>query len=142
MSVLVWIVIAFVLGVIFGRLTKRGSRNNVGGPIGIGPAANTVTDATFGQIAPPRVVGSPNGLYRMMLVDRGPNLIKTIKAVREVTRLGLKDAKDVAEGAPREIIRFDTAEQAQAAARAFQGVATVRVDGPVPGFAPVTNTLG
>ena len=138
MRVTLWIVVAFELGMLFGRLTARGSTANVGGPTGVGSSAGAGPGSAlqFGQVAPARVVGDPAGAYRVTLLDRGPNLINTIKAVRTVTRLGLKDAKDAVEGAPREIIRVSSADQAQAIMRAFQGVATVRMDGPANESSP------
>ncbi len=38
--------------------------------------------------------------FQVILKDAGANKINTIKAVREVTSLGLKEAKDLVEGAP------------------------------------------
>lgn len=38
--------------------------------------------------------------FNVMLKDIGPNKINVIKAVREVTTLGLKEAKDLVESAP------------------------------------------
>ncbi len=39
--------------------------------------------------------------FDVELTDVGPNKIKIIKVVREVTGLGLKEAKDLVEGAPK-----------------------------------------
>jgi large subunit ribosomal protein L7/L12 len=39
----------------------------------------------------------------VILKDFGANKISTIKAVREVTSLGLKEAKDLVDGAPKAI---------------------------------------
>ncbi|WP_419805840.1 ribosomal protein L7/L12 [Terriglobus sp.] len=137
MGVTLWIVVAFALGVLFGRLTARGSAGNAGGPTGIGSATGPIQSSgrQFGPGAPAQVAGNPNGAYRLTLVDSGPNKINTIKAVRSVTRLDLKGAKDLVDSAPSEITRVDSAEQAQAIVRAFQGVATVRLDGPAGGTA-------
>ena len=38
-----------------------------------------------------------------MLVAAGENKVNTIKAVREVTGLGLKEAKDLVDGAPKPV---------------------------------------
>src|ERR1700750_235189 len=38
--------------------------------------------------------------FTVILKDAGANKINTIKAVREVTSLGLKEAKDLVDGAP------------------------------------------
>src|SRR6202789_4648886 len=39
--------------------------------------------------------------FQVILKDAGANKISTIKAVREVTALGLKEAKDLVDGAPK-----------------------------------------
>jgi len=41
--------------------------------------------------------------FTVTLKDIGPNKISVIKAVREVTSLGLKEAKDLVESAPKAI---------------------------------------
>lgn len=39
--------------------------------------------------------------FDVELTDVGPNKVKVIKVVREITGLGLKEAKDVVDGAPK-----------------------------------------
>jgi large subunit ribosomal protein L7/L12 len=41
--------------------------------------------------------------FDVILTDAGPNKINVIKVVREITALGLKEAKDLVEGAPKAI---------------------------------------
>ena len=41
--------------------------------------------------------------FNVMLQDIGPNKINVIKAVREVTTLGLKEAKELVEGTPANV---------------------------------------
>lgn len=41
--------------------------------------------------------------FDVELTEVGPNKVKVIKVVREVTGLGLKEAKDVVDGAPKAI---------------------------------------
>jgi large subunit ribosomal protein L7/L12 len=41
--------------------------------------------------------------FTVMLLAAGENKVNTIKAVREVTSLGLKEAKDLVDGAPKPI---------------------------------------
>jgi large subunit ribosomal protein L7/L12 len=41
--------------------------------------------------------------FSVILVAAGENKVNTIKAVREVTSLGLKEAKDLVDGAPKPI---------------------------------------
>src|SRR6476660_249045 len=54
--------------------------------------------------------------FTVMLTDFGANKINVIKAVRELTSLGLKEAKDLVEGAPKAIKEAVTKEEAEAAA--------------------------
>ena len=53
--------------------------------------------------------------WDVVLTDFGANKINVIKAVRELTSLGLKDAKDVVEAAPRAIREAITRDEADAA---------------------------
>ena len=39
--------------------------------------------------------------FNVMLLDAGANKVSVIKAVREITGLGLKEAKDLVDGAPK-----------------------------------------
>jgi large subunit ribosomal protein L7/L12 len=41
--------------------------------------------------------------FTVVLTDAGANKINTIKEVRAITGLGLKEAKDLVEGAPKEV---------------------------------------
>ena len=41
--------------------------------------------------------------FKVVLKNAGSNKIQVIKTVREITGLGLKDAKDLVEGAPKDI---------------------------------------
>jgi large subunit ribosomal protein L7/L12 len=65
--------------------------------------------------------------FQVILKDAGANKISTIKAVREVTSLGLKEAKDLVDGAPKPIKENATKEEAEAIKKKFEGVATVEI---------------
>src|SRR5262252_225100 len=41
--------------------------------------------------------------FNVVLANAGSNKIQVIKAIREITNLGLKEAKDLVDGAPKEI---------------------------------------
>ena len=41
--------------------------------------------------------------FTVILTNAGGNKIQVIKAIREITNLGLKEAKDLVDGAPKEI---------------------------------------
>lgn len=65
--------------------------------------------------------------FTVILKDAGTNKISTIKAVREVTSLGLKEAKDLVDGAPKPLKENISKEDAEAIKKKFEGVATVEV---------------
>ncbi|MFZ0270427.1 MAG: 50S ribosomal protein L7/L12 [Acidobacteriaceae bacterium] len=65
--------------------------------------------------------------FTVILKDAGANKINTIKAVREVTSLGLKEAKDLVDGAPKNLKENISKEDAEAIKKKFDGVATVEV---------------
>jgi large subunit ribosomal protein L7/L12 len=65
--------------------------------------------------------------FTVVLKDAGANKINTIKAVREVTALGLKEAKDLVDGAPKPLKENISKEDAAAIAKKFEGVATVEI---------------
>ena len=53
--------------------------------------------------------------FDVMLTEIGPNKINVIKAVRELTGLGLKEAKDVVEDAPKAVKEGVSKDEATAA---------------------------
>jgi large subunit ribosomal protein L7/L12 len=65
--------------------------------------------------------------FQVILKDAGANKINTIKAVREVTSLGLKEAKDLVDGAPKALKESATKDEAEAIKKKFEGVATIEV---------------
>ena len=65
--------------------------------------------------------------FTVILKDAGANKINTIKAVREVTALGLKEAKDLVDGAPKPLKENISKEDAEAIKKKFDGVATVEI---------------
>ena len=58
--------------------------------------------------------------FTVTLTDVGSNKINVIKAVREVTSLGLKEAKDLVEGAPKPIKEGVAKEEAEAIKKKFE----------------------
>ena len=51
--------------------------------------------------------------FDVELTEVGPNKVKVIKVVREVTGLGLKEAKEVVDGAPKVIKEAASKEEAE-----------------------------
>ena len=66
--------------------------------------------------------------FTVTLTDIGGNKINVIKVVREVTSLGLKEAKDLVEGAPKPIKEGIPKDEAEAIKKKFADVgATVEI---------------
>jgi large subunit ribosomal protein L7/L12 len=60
--------------------------------------------------------------FDVILTDVGGNKINVIKVVREVTSLGLKEAKDLVEGAPKPIKEGVSKDEAAAIKKKFEEV--------------------
>ena len=60
--------------------------------------------------------------FDVILKDVGPEKIKVIKVVREVTGLGLKEAKDLVEGAPSTVKEGISKDDAKAIIEKFKEV--------------------
>jgi large subunit ribosomal protein L7/L12 len=60
--------------------------------------------------------------FEVILKDVGENKINVIKVVREVTSLGLKEAKDVVDGAPKTVKEGVTKEDAESMKKKFEAV--------------------
>jgi len=58
--------------------------------------------------------------FTVVLSEVGPNKINVIKAVREVTSLGLKEAKDLVDGAPKPIKEDVSKEEADTVKKKFE----------------------
>jgi large subunit ribosomal protein L7/L12 len=68
-----------------------------------GVSAAPVAVAAVGGGAAPAAAAEEKTEFTVVLADGGANKINVIKAVREITALGLKEAKDLVEGAPKPI---------------------------------------
>ena len=58
--------------------------------------------------------------FDVILLEAGPNKVSVIKAVRELTGLGLKEAKDVVDGAPKAVKEGANKEEAEAAKKKLE----------------------
>jgi len=68
---------------------------------GVSAAAPVAVAAAAGAAAAP--VAEAKDEFTVMLAAAGDKKINVIKAVREITGLGLKEAKDLVEGAPKPV---------------------------------------
>jgi large subunit ribosomal protein L7/L12 len=90
-------------------------------------AAAAVAAAPAGGGAAAAPAAEEKTEFTVILKDAGANKINTIKAVREVTALGLKEAKDLVDGAPKALKENVSKEDAAAIAKKFDGIATVEI---------------
>ena len=65
--------------------------------------------------------------FTVVLAAVGDKKIEVIKEVRAVTGLGLKEAKDLVDGAPKPLKENVSKEEAETVRKKFEGVATVEV---------------
>jgi len=93
--------------------------------LGVSAAAAAPVAVAGGAAAAPVVEEKTE--FQVILKDFGANKINTIKAVREVTSLGLKEAKDLVDGAPKAIKESATKDEAEAIKKKFEGIATIEI---------------
>lgn len=82
---------------------------------GVTAAAPVVAAAAAPATAPE--AGEEQTSFEVVLKEIGPNKIKVIKAVRELTNLGLRESKEVVDGAPSTVVK-DVGKEAATAAKA------------------------
>jgi len=91
-------------------------------------AAATVAAAPAGGGAAAAPAAEEKTEFNVILTAVGANKINVIKAVREVTNLGLKEAKDLVDGAPKPIKEGVNKEEAETIRKKFADAgATVEV---------------
>lgn len=78
---------------------------------GVSAAAPVAVAAAAGAAAPAAEAKSE---FDVVLSDVGANKIKVIKVVREITGLGLKEAKDLVDGAPKAVKEAVSKDDAEA----------------------------
>jgi len=95
--------------------------------LGVSAAAAAVAVAGPGA-APAAPAAEEKTEFTVVLTAAGANKINVIKAVREVTSLGLKEAKDLVDGAPKPIKEGINKDEAEAIRKKFTDAgATVEV---------------
>ena len=95
--------------------------------LGVSAAAAVAAAPAAGGGAAAAAPAEEKTEFTVILKDAGANKISTIKAVREVTNLGLKEAKDLVDGAPKPLKENISKEDAAAIAKKFEGIATVEI---------------
>lgn len=84
---------------------------------GVSAAAGVVVAAAGDGAA---AAGEEKTEFDVELTEIGPNKVKVIKVVRELTGLGLKEAKEVVDGAPKNVKEGVSKEEAEAAKAALE----------------------
>jgi large subunit ribosomal protein L7/L12 len=96
--------------------------------LGVSAAAAAVAAAPAAGAAAAAAPAEEKTEFTVVLTAAGANKINVIKAVREVTSLGLKEAKDLVDGAPKTVKEGVNKEEAEAIKKKFTDVgATVEV---------------
>ena len=85
-------------------------------------AAAPVAVAAAGAGAAPAAAAEEKTEFEVILKEVGDNKINVIKVVREVTSLGLKEAKDLVDGAPKTVKEGVTKDEAEAMKKKFEAV--------------------
>jgi large subunit ribosomal protein L7/L12 len=95
---------------------------------GVSAAAATAVAAPSGGGAAPAAAVEEQTEFSVVLTAAGANKINVIKVVREVTSLGLKEAKDLVDAAPKAIKEGINKEEAETIKKKFVDAgATVEV---------------
>jgi large subunit ribosomal protein L7/L12 len=91
-------------------------------------AAAPVAVAAAGGAAPAAEAGAEKDEFTVILKDGGAQKIAVIKAVRELTQRGLKEAKDLVDGAPKPVLeKASKDDAAKAKAKLEEAGATVEL---------------
>jgi large subunit ribosomal protein L7/L12 len=83
--------------------------------------------AVAGPAAAAAPVAEEKTEFNVILAAVGDKKIEVIKEVRALTSLGLKEAKDLVDGAPKALKESATKDEAEAIKKKFEGVATIEV---------------
>src|SRR5271168_3892384 len=87
--------------------------------LGVSAAAATAAAPSAGGGAAPAAAAEAQTEFTVVLTAAGANKINVIKAVREVTSLGLKEAKDLVDGAPKTVKDGINKDEAEAIKKKF-----------------------
>ena len=87
---------------------------------GVSAAAAAPVMVAGGSAAAPAAAAEEKTEFAVHLLAAGANKINVIKAVREVTSLGLKEAKDLVDGAPKVVKEGVTKDEAAAMKKKFE----------------------
>lgn len=87
--------------------------------LGVSAAAAAVAVAPAAGAAAAAPAAEEKTEFTVVLTAAGANKINVIKVVREITSLGLKEAKDLVDGAPKTVKEGITKDEAEAMKKKF-----------------------
>ena len=87
---------------------------------GVTAAAPVAVAVAGGAGAAPAVAAEEKDEFDVILTDAGAQKIQVIKVVRELTNLGLKEAKDLVDGAPKPVKEGIAKADAEAAKKKLE----------------------
>jgi len=90
--------------------------------LGVSAAAPMMAMAGGGASGAAAAPSEEKTEFTVTLTEIGGNKINVIKVVREITALGLKEAKDLVEGAPKPVKEGVTKDEAAAIKKKFEEV--------------------
>jgi len=101
---------------------------NLEARLGVSAAAAAPVMVAGGGAAAGAAPAEEKTEFTVVLTGAGANKINVIKAVREVTSLGLKEAKDLVDGAPKNVKENVSKEEAETIKKKFTDAgATVEI---------------
>jgi large subunit ribosomal protein L7/L12 len=95
------------------------------GVTAVAPVAVAAAAPAAAAAAAPAAAVEEQVEFEVILKEVGPEKIKVIKAVRELTSLGLKESKDLVEGAPSSVKKGITKEESAAAQAKLEAAGAV-----------------
>lgn len=87
---------------------------------GIEPAAAAVAVAAGGGAAAGADAGEEKSEFDVILTAAGGSKLKVVKAVKELTGLGLKEAKDIVDSAPKAVKEAVSKDEAEGIKKALE----------------------
>ena len=88
---------------------------------GVSAAAPVAVAAVGGGAAAPAAAAEEQTEFNVILADAGANKINVIKEVRAITSLGLKEAKDLVEAAPKAVKEGVSKDEAEKIKKQLEG---------------------
>jgi len=93
--------------------------------LGVSAAAPVALGPMPGAVSAPEAEEDEKTEFDVVIKEVGPKKIQVIKAVRQLTSLGLREAKEVVDGAPGAVMEAVSKEAAEEAKSQLEGAGAV-----------------